>query len=42
MTHHLVGGERLTELHDLLAEPAWLEAKLHAYGVAPVVQDFRR
>ncbi len=40
--HHLVGCGRLGALRALLGEPAWLEAKLHAYGTAAVVADFRR
>lgn len=40
--HHLVHIPRLVELRQLLMRPAWLEAKLHSYGVASVVADFRR
>lgn len=40
--HHLVCSERLMDLRWLLANPAWLETKLLAYGTAAVVADFRR
>ena len=40
--HHLVGAGRLGELKALLALPGWLERKLHSYGTASVVADFRR
>ncbi len=40
--HHLAGCGRLGALRSLLGEPSWLEAKLHAYGTAAVVADFRR
>ena len=40
--HHLVGAGRLNELKVLLASPGWLERKLHSYGTASVVADFRR
>ncbi|KAK9810336.1 hypothetical protein WJX72_008917 [[Myrmecia] bisecta] len=40
--HHLVGAERLKDLKALLISPHWLEHKLHSYGVASVVADFRR
>lgn len=40
--HHLVGAARLSDMRQLLVNPAWLEEKLHAYGVAAVVADFRR
>jgi hypothetical protein len=40
--HHLVGAGRLDELKALLASPGWLERKLHSYGTAAVVADFRR
>ncbi|KAK9840975.1 hypothetical protein WJX81_003475 [Elliptochloris bilobata] len=40
--HHLVGAGRLGELKALLASPGWLERKLHSYGTASVVADFRR
>ena len=39
--HHLVHIQRLQELRQLLMRPAWLECKLHSYGVASVVADFR-
>ncbi len=42
MAHHLLGCNRLGCLRGLLGEPAWLESKLHAYGTAAVVADFRR
>ncbi|GFH29967.1 predicted protein [Haematococcus lacustris] len=35
VAHHLVHANRLELLHGLLCEPLWLEAKLHAYGIAP-------
>ena len=40
--HHLVGAGRLDELKALLASSGWLERKLHSYGTAAVVADFRR
>lgn len=40
--HHLVGAGRLEELKQLLASPGWLERKLHSYGTASAVADFRR
>jgi len=40
--HHLIGARRLTDMLQLLSDPTWLESKLHAYGIASVVQDFRR
>lgn len=40
--HHLVCADRLMDLRALLANPAWLETKLLAYGTAAVVADFRR
>lgn len=42
ISHHLIGCGRLGALRSLLGEPSWLESKLHAYGTAPVVADFRR
>ncbi|GFR44231.1 hypothetical protein Agub_g5422 [Astrephomene gubernaculifera] len=42
LSHHLVGAGRLDSLRQLLMNPGWLEAKLHAYGVGAVVRDFRR
>lgn len=40
--HHLVGAKQLTDLRQLLMDPAWLEQKLHAFGVASIVADYRR
>lgn len=40
--HHLVGAGRLQDLKQLLASPGWLERKLHSYGTASAVADFRR
>ena len=40
--HHLVAAKRLGHLKKLLTNPAWLESKLHSYGVASVVADYRR
>ncbi|CAL8467022.1 g6558 [Coccomyxa elongata] len=40
--HHLVGAGRLDDLKQLLASPGWLERKLHSYGTASAVADFRR
>lgn len=40
--HHLVGARRLEDLKQLLASPGWLERKLHSYGTASAVADFRR
>ena len=31
-----------SHLSELLTDLSWVEAKLHAYGVASVVQDYRR
>ena len=42
MSHHLIHGNRVAVMRQLLTEPVWIEAKLHAYGAASVVQDFRR
>jgi hypothetical protein len=42
VAHHLVGAGRLPQLQALLTSPSWLEVKLHLYGVAPVVDDFRK
>lgn len=42
IVHHLICTDRLSDLAELLTEPSWIEAKLHAYGVAAIVQDFRR
>lgn len=40
--HHLVVAKRFQELKRLLTNAAWLESKLHSYGVASVVADYRR
>ena len=40
--HHLVGAKRIWDLKKLISSPTWLETKLHSYGVASVVADFRR
>lgn len=40
--HHFVGAGQLEQLRGLLTNPAWLMEKLHCYGVAAVVEDFRR
>jgi hypothetical protein len=42
LSHHLLGCGRVDALRSLLGEPSWLEAKLLAYGTAPVVADFRK
>mmetsp|Transcript_31108 Transcript_31108/g.92637 ORF Transcript_31108/g.92637 Transcript_31108/m.92637 type:complete len:845 (-) Transcript_31108:23-2557(-) len=42
LVYHLINAERVGEIGALLTHPAWLEAKLHAYGMADVVADFRR
>lgn len=42
LAHHLLCAGRSQDLKELLTEPTWIEAKLHAYGVAAIVQDFRR
>eukprot|EP00955_Chlamydomonas_euryale_P024541 258637-Chlamydomonas_euryale.AAC.1 len=42
VAHHLICSNRLDDLAELLTDPVWVEAKLHAYGVAAIVQDFRR
>jgi len=42
MAHHLLGAARWMDLRELLTEPTWIEKKLHAYGVAAIVQDFRK
>lgn len=39
--HHLLNIRALRKLGALLMRPAWLECKLHSYGVASVVSDFR-
>lgn len=40
--HHLVAAKHMRELKKLLTNAAWLESKLHSYGVASVVADYRR
>ncbi len=40
--HHLVAAKHLRGLKKLLTNTAWLESKLHSYGVASVVADYRR
>lgn len=40
--HHLVVAKRFQDLKRLLTNAAWLESKLHSYGVASVVADYRR
>lgn len=40
--HHLVGAKHTRDLKKLLTTAAWLESKLHSYGVASVVADYRR
>ena len=40
--HHLVAAKRFRDLKSLLTNAAWLESKLHSYGVASVVADYRR
>ena len=40
--HHLVTAKRFRDLKRLLTNAAWLESKLHNYGVASVVADYRR
>ena len=40
--HHLVMAKRFQDLKRLLTNAAWLESKLHSYGVASVVADYRR
>lgn len=40
--HHLVAAKRFRGLKALLTNAAWLESKLHSYGVASVVADYRR
>ena len=40
--HHLVTARRFRDLKTLLTNAAWLESKLHSYGVASVVADYRR
>ena len=40
--YHLVTAKRFRDLKTLLTNAAWLESKLHSYGVASVVADYRR
>ena len=40
--HHVIAAGRCADLESLLCNPSWLEHKLHAYGVACIVADFRR
>lgn len=40
--HHLITAKRFRDLEKLLTNAAWLESKLHSYGVASVVADYRR
>lgn len=40
--HHLVAAKHTRDLKKLLTNAAWLESKLHSYGVASVVADYRR
>lgn len=40
--HHLIAAKRFRDLEKLLTNAAWLESKLHSYGVASVVADYRR
>ena len=40
--HHLATAKRFRDLKTLLTNAAWLESKLHSYGVASVVADYRR
>ncbi len=40
--HHAMASGRCSDLEALLCNPSWLEHKLHAYGVACIVADFRR
>lgn len=40
--HHLATAKRFRDLKTLLTNAAWLEGKLHSYGVASVVADYRR
>lgn len=37
----VLGHALLLQVRALLTDPAWLEVKLHCYGVAVVVDDFR-
>eukprot|EP00775_Hariotina_reticulata_P003661 gene3661-3922_t len=41
VAHHLLGAGEVDKARALLLDPAWLEMKLHCYGVAAVVEDFR-
>ena len=40
--YHAMAAGRLFALERLLCNPIWLEHKLHSYGVASIVADFRR
>ena len=40
--HHAMAAGQRSDLEALLCNPSWLEHKLHAYGVACIVADFRR
>ena len=40
--YHLEVAKRFQDLKKLLTDAAWLETKLHSYGVASVVADYRR
>mmetsp|Transcript_17493 Transcript_17493/g.48802 ORF Transcript_17493/g.48802 Transcript_17493/m.48802 type:complete len:1525 (-) Transcript_17493:573-5147(-) len=42
VTYHLSEAGKMAELKQLLSDPFWLEEKLHSYGVASTVVDFRR
>mmetsp|Transcript_5208 Transcript_5208/g.13145 ORF Transcript_5208/g.13145 Transcript_5208/m.13145 type:complete len:1395 (+) Transcript_5208:246-4430(+) len=42
VTFHLSESGNLDALKGLLSDPFWLEEKLHSYGVASTVVDFRR
>lgn len=42
VTFHLFEAEMTDELKQLIRDPFWLEEKLHSYGVASTVVDFRR
>jgi WD40 repeat protein len=40
LAHHLVEAERLEELHDLLCDFRWLDAKLRATDLIRLLEDF--
>jgi len=42
VAYHLSEAGMTDELKQLLSDPFWLEEKLHSYGVASTVVDFRR